>query len=82
LLNLQDTILLLHALHSGSSPSALPDPRRTPGAVNPAVTQANIDSTICVRGWTRTVRPPERYTESLKRQQMREYGYTDVSVWR
>ena len=69
--------LLLHALHSGSSPSALPDPRRTPGAVNPAVTQANIDSTICVRGWTRTVRPPERYTESLKRQQMREYGYTD-----
>ena len=69
--------LLLHALHSGSGPSALPDPRRTPGAVNPAVTQANIDSTICVRGWTRTVRPPERYTESLKRQQMREYGYTD-----
>jgi hypothetical protein len=69
--------LLLHALHSGSGPSALPDPRRTPGAVNPAVTQANIDSTICVQGWTRTVRPPERYTESLKRQQMREYGYTD-----
>jgi hypothetical protein len=26
--------LLLHALHSGSSPSALPDPRRTPGAVD------------------------------------------------
>jgi hypothetical protein len=69
--------LLLHALHSGSSPSALPDPRRTPGAVNPAVTQANIDSTICVRGWTRTVRPPKEYTDHLKRQQIREYGYTD-----
>jgi hypothetical protein len=58
-------------------PAALPDPNRTPGAVNPAVTQENIDSTICVRGWTRTVRPPEEYTENLKRRQMREYGYTD-----
>jgi hypothetical protein len=28
--------LLLHALHSGSSLSALPDPRRTPSAVNVA----------------------------------------------
>lgn len=57
------------------SQSSLPDPRLTPGAVNPAVTQQNIASTICVRGWTRTVRPPERYTEELKRQQIREYGY-------
>ncbi|HJU20471.1 MAG TPA: hypothetical protein VJ770_28800 [Stellaceae bacterium] len=56
--------------------SALPDPARTPGAVNPAVTQATIDETICIRGWTRTVRPPERYTEELKRRQIREYGYT------
>jgi hypothetical protein len=67
--------LLLHALHPG--PSALPDPHRTPGAINPAVTQANIDSTIFLRGWTRTVRPPEAYTEELKRRQIREYGYTD-----
>jgi hypothetical protein len=57
--------------------SALPDPARTPGAVDPAVTQATIGDTICVPGWTLTVRPPERYTEELKRRQIEEYGYTD-----
>jgi hypothetical protein len=56
---------------------ALPDPARTPGAVNPAVTQGTIGSTICVRGWTRTVRPPREYTGALKRQQIREFGYED-----
>lgn len=55
----------------------LPDPALTPGALNPAVTQADIRQTICVRGWTRTVRPPEWYTERLKRRQIREYGYPD-----
>ena len=57
--------------------AALPDPSRTPGALNPAVTQRDIYSTICVRGWTRTVRPPESYTERLKREQIRQYGYRD-----
>ena len=56
---------------------ALPDPDRTPGTVNPAVTQDNIDATICVRGWAKSVRPPERYTETLKRKQIEEYGYTN-----
>ena len=46
----------------------------TPGALNPDVTQANIHTTICVRGWTRTVRPPVEYTNDLKMRQMREYG--------
>ena len=56
---------------------ALPDPSLTPGALNPAVTQGDIYATICVRGWTRAVRPPEQYTERLKRRQIREYGYRD-----
>ena len=56
---------------------ALPDPDLTPGALDPAVTQADIGQTICVRGWTRTVRPPEWYTERLKRRQIRQYGYAD-----
>ena len=47
---------------------------RTPGVVNPAVTQANILSTICKHGWTRTIRPPTDYTNALKVKQMREYG--------
>ncbi len=47
---------------------------RTPGVLNPDVTQATIDATICVRGWTKTIRPPTSYTNELKQKQMREYG--------
>ena len=47
---------------------------RTPGVVNPDVAQANIGSTICKHGWTRTIRPPTDYTNALKVEQMREYG--------
>jgi hypothetical protein len=47
-----------------SSPAAhvlatgLPSRTLTPGATNPAVTQATIHQTICVRGWTASMRPP------------------------
>jgi len=50
------------------------DPVRSPGVLTPDVTQANIDSTICMHGWTRTIRPSTSYTNDLKRKQMREYG--------
>ncbi|MFG2794845.1 nuclear transport factor 2 family protein [Streptomyces sp. NPDC048419] len=40
------------------------------GALNPAVTQSTIHSTICVPGWTATIRPPVNVTEQLKRQQL------------
>jgi len=50
-------------------------PVLTPGALNPDVTQATIGSTICVAGWTRTIRPPSSYTSTLKVRQLREYGF-------
>jgi hypothetical protein len=40
------------------------------------VTQANINVTICLKGWTATVRPPTSYTNALKRTQMAAYGFT------
>ena len=40
------------------------------GRLNPDVTQATIGSTICVKGWTATVRPPASYTSKLKRSQL------------
>jgi hypothetical protein len=43
-------------------------------ALNPAVTETTIRSTICVTGWTATIRPPESFTEPLKLQQMRTEG--------
>lgn len=58
------------------TPAILADPVRTPGVLNPDVTQANIHATICRHGWTATIRPPVDYTNALKRKQMRLYGET------
>ncbi|APA90415.1 hypothetical protein BJG93_33025 (plasmid) [Paraburkholderia sprentiae WSM5005] len=57
----------------------VPDPVLTPGAINPDLTQRNIRSTVCSRGWTKTVRPPAFYTNQLKKIQIRQYGYADTS---
>jgi hypothetical protein len=57
----------------------LPDPHCTPGVVAGDVTQANIDKTICISGFTlRPRRPPWSYTNPLKLAQMREYGLTET----
>jgi hypothetical protein len=61
-------------LHRGHGAAIVADSVRTPGVLNPEVTQATIHGTICRRGWTRTIRPPVAYTNDLKRKQMREYG--------
>jgi hypothetical protein len=55
--------------------AVLPNSARTPGAVNPSVSQANIGRTICVSGWTATIRPDSSYTTELKVQQLAS-GYT------
>ncbi len=60
--------------------TGLPNHILTPGAFNPAVTQATIHSTICVVGWTKTIRPPTTYTNPLKVAQIKTYGYADRLV--
>ena len=52
----------------------LPNHSLTPGAIDPRVTQTNISTTICVHGYTKTVRPPVSYTSPLKRSQLNS-GY-------
>ncbi len=39
-------------------------------ALNPNVTQRTIRTTICISGWTDTVRPPQSFTDALKRKQL------------
>lgn len=59
---------------------ALPNPTLTPGALNPNVTQANIATTICTRGYTTKVRPSLYAGLHLKTQAMAAYhvtGYHD-----
>ncbi len=55
----------------------LHDANCTPGVINPDVNQANINQTICVKGYTKTIRPTATYTNQLKQQQMQAYGFTD-----
>jgi hypothetical protein len=66
-------VVLLPRRH-GQSLIVRASPALTPGALNPDVTQETIGSTICVQGWTRTVRPPSSYTHALELRQMRAYG--------
>ncbi len=72
------TLAVVHFGGGGGSSAApvLANPTLTPGSLNPDVTQATIGSTICVSGWTKTVRPPTDYTSALKVKQMPEYGET------
>jgi hypothetical protein len=59
---------------TGSGKFSEPDPSCSPGALNPAVTQATIDQTICVSGYSKSVRPPERVTNKEKLASMAAYG--------
>lgn len=72
-------VTLLLAVSIFCRAADLPDPRLTPGAINPDVTQANIGGTVCVRGWTKIVRTPMYYTNQLKKTQIRQYGYADAN---
>lgn len=40
--------------------------------INPDVTQDTIQTTICVRGYTKSVRPGTAYTNGIKKKLMRE----------
>lgn len=42
--------------------------------VNPDVTPETIHSTICVSGYSSSIRPPQAYTDRVKRHLMREAG--------
>jgi hypothetical protein len=61
--------------YRGTGLFAQPDPHCAPGALNPAVTQADIGRTICrPGGYTASVRPAGRVTEPEKRALMAAYG--------
>jgi len=67
---LDDTHLAPGACHARVKNAAgglvLPDRTCTPGAVDPAVTQANLGKTICRTGYSKSVRPPREQTDRYK----------------
>lgn len=53
----------------------LPDSQCTPGGTDPAVTQANLRTTVCnPKGYTDTVRPPLKVSNAAKKIVMTAYG--------
>ena len=58
----------------------LPNPAWQPGANNPDVNPDNIQITICVSGYSSKIRPPVSYTDKLKVQQIKQYGYADTNL--
>lgn len=57
----------------------LPNPILTPGALNPSVSQSTIQTTICVPGYSSSIRPPVSYTDSLKVSQLANPAYGDTA---
>ena len=76
---LSGTVVSLVAVCSALA-APLPNAQLTPGVRNPNVTQANIHETICVSGWTNTIRPPSSYTNTLKKKQIAQYHYRDKNL--
>jgi hypothetical protein len=58
----------------------LPNPAWQPGVYNPDVTQESIHSTICVSGYSSSIRPSVSYTDKIKVQQIKIYGYADTNT--
>lgn len=42
--------------------------------INARVAEKTIKETICVHGWTKSIRPPVSYTNEIKREMMAEIG--------
>jgi hypothetical protein len=67
--------------YAGREP--LPDPKCTPGAVDSAVTQANLKKTVCRKGgYTASVRPPESVSNAIKRRLLAAYGIPVADIGR
>ncbi len=69
------SMLFIVTLACAQNASGLPDPRLTPGRVNSEMTEELLHASCHTKGWTRLYRPPVSFTNSLKRLQMRKYGY-------
>jgi hypothetical protein len=57
------------------------DNKVTPGALNPTVTQANIATTVCKVGWTKTIRPTVTFTNKLKDEQLKTTYASYTKIW-
>lgn len=60
--------------HNGAPTASVSAQRTPPGGLNQDVTQGTILRTICIPGWTASVRPSSSYTNAVKLKLLREAG--------
>lgn len=72
-------LLFATAAGAASAPD-LPKTNRTPGVIDPAVKQSNIDQNVCTSGYTATLRPNVKKTNAIKKKQLAAWGYTDRNM--
>jgi hypothetical protein len=65
-------VLVLAAPAAAAVQDTIPDHERTPGAINPAVTQDNLQETVCAAGWIDGIAPPQANLEKLKGKQLKQ----------
>ena len=76
------TLVAAGASASANTPDwVVQDKKATPGAINKTVTQANIATTVCKVGWTKTIRPTVTYTNKLKDTQLTTTYKSYVAIW-
>ena len=68
-------VVLAACWNVASLAGELPDRKLTPGTANTAVSEEQYREQCHTKGWTRLYRPPVSFTNSLKKLQMKEYGY-------
>jgi hypothetical protein len=71
------TLFHTHKVRTASAPVVLP---QIPGAITLKVKQTNLYKTVCVKGYTSTIRPPTSYTNALKAAQIVQLGYKDQKL--
>jgi hypothetical protein len=68
--------------HLGSkNGQPMPDPKCTPGSINPDVARLGLQATVCKTGWTATIRPPSSVTSKMKRESALSYSYTGAGEY-
>ncbi len=76
--------LVVATLFASSNASVLagelPDRQLTPGTINTAISEQQYRAQCHNKGWTRPYRPSVSFTNSLKKLQMKKYGYPLADV--
>lgn len=66
---------LVACLNPAARAGGLPDRQFTPGTTNAAISEQQYRAQCNAKGWTRLYRPAVSFTNSLKKLQMKQYGY-------